>query len=82
MKTLKGYVKNHARPKGCIVECYLAEECMQFCSGYMKKAAEIGVRHNRNIEFKSEIILEGCPITLGKSIMIPDDVLQLLIDVC
>ncbi|XP_028110958.1 uncharacterized protein LOC114309427 [Camellia sinensis] len=77
MKILKGYVKNRARPEGCIAECYLVEECMQFCSGYTKKAAEIGARHNRNTEFESETILEGHPITSGKSIMIPDDVLQI-----
>ncbi|XP_042472108.1 uncharacterized protein LOC122054736 [Zingiber officinale] len=28
MKMLKGYVKNRARPEGCIAECYLAEERM------------------------------------------------------
>ena len=58
-KILKGYVRNCARPEGCIAECYLADECMQFCSGYMKKAAKIGVRHNRNEEFENESILEG-----------------------
>ncbi|CAL5408578.1 unnamed protein product [Camellia sinensis] len=77
MKIFKGYVKNHARPEGCIAECYLVEECMQFCSGYMKKAVEIGARHNRNTEFESETILEGCPITSGKSKTMPDDVLQI-----
>ncbi|XP_028102256.1 uncharacterized protein LOC114301506 [Camellia sinensis] len=77
MKILKGYVRNRARPKGCIAECYIAEECMQFCSGYMKQAAEIGARHNRNKEFENETILEGRPITLGNSIMIPDDMLQI-----
>ena len=35
MKKLKGYVRNKARPEGCIGECYLAEECMRFCSGYI-----------------------------------------------
>ncbi|XP_042404675.1 uncharacterized protein LOC121994831 [Zingiber officinale] len=34
MKILKGYVKNRARPEGCIAECYLAEERMRFCSAY------------------------------------------------
>ncbi|XP_022883480.1 uncharacterized protein LOC111400296 [Olea europaea var. sylvestris] len=40
MKTLKGYVRNHSRPEGCIAKRYLADECMHFCSGYMKQAAE------------------------------------------
>ncbi|RVW62905.1 hypothetical protein CK203_059764 [Vitis vinifera] len=26
MKVLKGYVRNHNHPEGCIVECYIAEE--------------------------------------------------------
>lgn len=51
MKILKGYVRNRARPKGCIVECYLVEECVHFYSGYIKQAANIGVQHRRNEEF-------------------------------
>lgn len=43
----------------------------------MKQATEIGARHNRNEEFENETILEGHPITLGNSIMIPDDMLQI-----
>ncbi|KAK9183250.1 hypothetical protein WN944_026400 [Citrus x changshan-huyou] len=31
MKILKGYVRNRARPKGCIAERYLAEEYAMFC---------------------------------------------------
>ncbi|KAK9929509.1 hypothetical protein M0R45_026605 [Rubus argutus] len=30
MKTLKDYVRNPARPEGCIAESYLADECMSF----------------------------------------------------
>ena len=77
MKILKGYARNRARPEGCIGECYIAEECMQFCSGYMKQVAKIGARHNCNEEFENETILEGCPITLGNLIMILDDMLQI-----
>ena len=77
MKILKGYVRNRARPEGCIAECYLADECMQFCSGYMKKVAEIGVRHNRNEEFENESILEGRPISVGKPMTIADDILEI-----
>ena len=35
MKILKGYVRNRSRPEGCIVECYIAEEAVEFCSEYM-----------------------------------------------
>ena len=77
MKIRIGYVKNRAKPEGCIAECYLAAEVQQLCSGYMKKAAAIGVRHNRNLKFENDTILEGRPITSEKSIAIPDDVLQI-----
>ncbi|XP_010490106.1 PREDICTED: uncharacterized protein LOC104767831 [Camelina sativa] len=30
-KVLKDFVRNPARPEGCIAESYLAEECMEFC---------------------------------------------------
>ena len=32
MKVLKGYVRNRNRPEGCIVECYIAEEAIEFCT--------------------------------------------------
>jgi len=35
MKILKGYVKNHNRPEGCIVECYIYEEAIEVCSKYL-----------------------------------------------
>ncbi|KAK9270912.1 hypothetical protein L1049_026499 [Liquidambar formosana] len=76
MKVLKGYVRNRARPEGCIAECYLAEECMPFCSGYMKQATEIGTHHNRNEDFENKTILEGHPISKGHEIVMNDDMLQ------
>ena len=77
MKVLKGYVLNRARPEGCIAERYLTSECLKFCSGYMKQAAEIGARHNRNEDFENETILEGRPISGGKDIRVPDDMLEI-----
>ncbi|XP_042451966.1 uncharacterized protein LOC122036612 [Zingiber officinale] len=56
MKMLKGYVKNRARPEGCIAECYLAEERMRFCSAYIKKAACIGLRSNRNDDLENGVV--------------------------
>jgi len=32
--TLKGYVRNRVHPEGTIVEGYISEECMTFCSWY------------------------------------------------
>ena len=41
MKTLKDYVRNYARPEGCIAESYLAEECMKFFSEFLSKSVDI-----------------------------------------
>ena len=38
MKILKGYVKNYYRPEASIIERYIAEEAVEFCSEYMSKA--------------------------------------------
>ena len=35
MGTLKGYVRNRARPEGSIAEAYIANEALTFCSRYM-----------------------------------------------
>ncbi|KAG2371826.1 uncharacterized protein HKW66_Vig0239470 [Vigna angularis] len=43
MKILKGYVKNQYRPEGSMIERYIAEESIEFCSEYMAKANPIGV---------------------------------------
>lgn len=32
MKVLKGYVHSRVYPEGCIVECILVEESVEFCS--------------------------------------------------
>ncbi|XP_042446385.1 uncharacterized protein LOC122031324 [Zingiber officinale] len=75
MKMLKGYVKNRARPEGCIAECYLAEERMRFCSAYIKKAACIGLRSNRNDDLENGVV-EGHPISQGKEIILEEHLLQ------
>lgn len=54
MKVLKGYVKNPARPEGCIAERYITEEFMRYCSGYLEQAAEIGIRHSGNEAFQTD----------------------------
>ncbi|XP_073153088.1 uncharacterized protein [Henckelia pumila] len=49
MKILKGYVRNRNRPEGCIAECYVAEEAVEFCSDYMSNVHTIGIptRHRQ-----------------------------------
>lgn len=36
LRTLKAYVRNKARPEGSIAEGYLVDECLTFCSRYLK----------------------------------------------
>ena len=36
LKTLKGYVQNHARPKECMVEGYVVVEALGYCTEYMQ----------------------------------------------
>lgn len=49
MKVLKGYVRNRNRPEGCIAECYIAEEALEFCSEYLSEVDAIGVPSTRNM---------------------------------
>jgi len=43
IKILKGYVKNQCCPKASIIERYISEEYIEFCSEYLSKAKSIGV---------------------------------------
>jgi hypothetical protein len=36
LRTLKGYVRNKPHPEGSIAEEYISEECMVFCSRFLK----------------------------------------------
>ena len=42
MKILKSYVRNRNRPEGCIVECYIAEKAIEFCSEYLHGTTSVG----------------------------------------
>lgn len=77
MKTLKGYIRNRARPEGCIAECCLAEECVRFCSGYMKKTKNIGALPMRNEESSDEIIIGGRPILKGRPLKMSEAMLKI-----
>lgn len=53
MKVLKGYTKNRYRQEASIVERYVAEEAIEFCSEYIDTATPVGLpqsRHDRTIE--------------------------------
>jgi len=42
MKNLKGYAKNLHHPEASIVERYITEEAIEFCSEYIKKVKPVG----------------------------------------
>ncbi|GJT90508.1 uncharacterized protein Tco_1079353 [Tanacetum coccineum] len=48
MKKLKNYVRNKARPEGCIAEGYIAEEALTFCSHYLRNVPTRFNRPDRN----------------------------------
>ena len=48
MKILKGYTKNLHRPEASIVERYIAEEAIEFCSDYIEKAKPVGLPESRH----------------------------------
>ncbi|KAL3621781.1 hypothetical protein CASFOL_034441 [Castilleja foliolosa] len=48
MKILKGYVKNPHRPKASIIERYVAEEAIEFCTQYLSETKSIGHRTTRH----------------------------------
>ena len=47
MKIFKGYVKNPYRPEASIVERYIAEEAIEFCTMYMSEVDAISVLRSR-----------------------------------
>jgi hypothetical protein len=75
MKTLKAYVKNRARPEGCIAERCLAEEYMKYCSEYIKEANQISDRNIRNEDLENTVH-EGRSISRGEHITISSKLLQ------
>src|ERR1044072_7868062 len=53
MEILEGYVKNRSRPEGCIVERYIVEEAIEFCTEYLGNVELRGVAnalHSERIE--------------------------------
>ncbi|CAN6702102.1 unnamed protein product [Malus baccata var. baccata] len=48
LQTLNRYVHNKGRPKGFIVEAYLVDECLSFCSMYLRDVESRRTRKGRN----------------------------------
>lgn len=76
MKVLKGYVRNRAKPEGCIAEGYLADECISFVSEFIEGARELDNNRMRNEEFCNDLILEGRPISSGKPIKLTNEMTE------
>ena len=63
--TLKGYVRNRAKPEGSIAEAYVAREALTFCSRYMD---DVETRFNRGETSGDGSLdnLEDCDISVFK----------------
>ncbi|XP_062075063.1 uncharacterized protein LOC133779079 [Humulus lupulus] len=77
MKIFKDYVRNRARPKGCIAECYLADECVSFCNEFIDHSIELNTKEGRNEERSNDVILECRPISRRKEIILTDELLEI-----
>ncbi|XP_057746568.1 uncharacterized protein LOC130965827 [Arachis stenosperma] len=60
---LKNYVRNKSRPEGSIVERYLADECLTFCSRYL----------NDNVRTKFNNLTKNLDGPIGNGVMISLD---------
>ncbi|XP_034690539.1 uncharacterized protein LOC117918124 [Vitis riparia] len=75
MKVLKGYVRNHNRPEGCIAECYIAEEALEFCTEYLSGMDAIGIPSSMKDEWKcGKPLLGGRAITIHDYKLVSDDI--------
>ncbi|XP_052299096.1 uncharacterized protein LOC102608724 isoform X2 [Citrus sinensis] len=59
LKYLKGYVRNKNRPEGCIAECYIVEEAIEFCTEYLPNVDPIGIPIARTNNIEIEGLLPG-----------------------
>ncbi|CAM9003122.1 unnamed protein product [Rhodiola kirilowii] len=50
MKILKSYVRNRHRPEGCIVEGYITEEAVEFCTNFLGNTAAVGIPRPRHFD--------------------------------
>ncbi|CAL2253377.1 unnamed protein product [Prunus armeniaca] len=62
MKVLKGYVQNRTRPEGCMVERYIAEEAVEFCTEHLSEVNTVGVPSSQKMGVSKP--LSGCTISL------------------
>ncbi|CAA7017614.1 unnamed protein product [Microthlaspi erraticum] len=72
MKVLKDFVRNPARPEGCMAESYLAQECMDFCKEFLKTSTSVEDKPERNDDLESSSILEGRPISAPRPFILSE----------
>ncbi|XP_010490322.1 PREDICTED: uncharacterized protein LOC104768087 [Camelina sativa] len=73
MKTLKAFVKNHARPEACMAEGYLAGECVAFCLEFLKDSVPVQETVNRNEDIEADrSVVEGRPLQKGIEVTLSD----------
>ncbi|CAL8155398.1 unnamed protein product [Prunus armeniaca] len=62
MKVLKGYVQNRTRPEGCIIERYIAEEAVEFCTEHLSDVSTVGVPSSQKMGVSKP--LSGCTVSV------------------
>ena len=75
MKKLKNYVRNVARPEGCIAENYLNDECMRFFRKYKHKETYASTEYRKE-DLEDDTILEGRPLFKGNPMEFSDEMLK------
>lgn len=45
-------MKNRSRPEGCMVERYIVEEAIEFCTEYLSNVQSIGLPKSQLVEKK------------------------------
>ena len=84
MQTLKRYVRNKGRPEGSIAEAYLVDECLSFCSMYLRDIESCRTRRGRNeggigrgVSGGLSIFdSKGCYMGLGENVELDPNVLD------
>ena len=68
MKPIKGYVRNQYHPEGCIAECYIVEEALEFCAEYLSNCKSIRLPTGCLIDFTVKRPLGGANIKVVDSL--------------
>ncbi|GJV38126.1 hypothetical protein Tco_1410603 [Tanacetum coccineum] len=66
MKTLKGYIRNKAKPEGSIAEGYVVEEALTFSSYYFQDVTMKFNRPDRNVDPSPNVSVSSIPVDLER----------------